>query len=261
MSVPSLSLEHRFRLFHRDHLRPLRRTIVAALIATVLGQAHALAQSAPGSEAPAFEADADAVDVKGVFQASLRFLFLQHAARIGFEDKTRRELGGPFFDDYRRSIRIPPQWSDGDSWLTNFVGHPVQGAASGFIWIDHDPKAPPRFALNRTYWSSRARATAFAAAYSAQFELGPLSEASIGNVGLRPETAGWVDHVVTPTGGLLFMAGEDALDRFVIAKIEGHVRSSVLRALIRMALNPSRGIANVASLRLPWDRPDRTLRH
>ena len=47
--------------------------------------------------------------------------------------------------------------------------------------------------------AARARATAWAAVYSFQFELGPFSEASIGNVGLRANTAGSVDHVVTPT--------------------------------------------------------------
>lgn len=44
-----------------------------------------------------------------------------------------------------------------------------------------------------------------------QFEFGPFSEASIGNVGLRPNTTGWVDHVVTPAGALGIMIAEDAL--------------------------------------------------
>lgn len=47
-----------------------------------------------------------------------------------------------------------------------------------------------------------------------------MSEASLGNVGLRPNTTGWVDHVVTPAGALGFMAAEDALDRYVIVRIE-----------------------------------------
>jgi hypothetical protein len=48
----------------------------------------------------------------------------------------------------------------------------------------------------------RGRAAAFAAVYSFQFEVGPFSKASIGNVGLHQETTGWVDYVVTPTGAL-----------------------------------------------------------
>ena len=72
----------------------------------------------------------------------------------------------------------------------------------------------------KEYWASRGRATAWAAVYSVQFEFGPFSEASIGNVGLRPNTTGWVDHVVTPAGALGIMVAEDALDRYLIVRIE-----------------------------------------
>jgi hypothetical protein len=51
---------------------------------------------------------------------------------------------------------------------------------------------------------------AWAAGYSLQFEIGPLSEASIGNVGMRPQTTGWVDYVVTPLGAFGLIAAEDA---------------------------------------------------
>lgn len=54
-----------------------------------------------------------------------------------------------------------------------------------------------------------------------QFEIGPLSEASIGNGGMNPATTAWTDYVMTPAGGVVWMAGEDGLDRFVIRKLEG----------------------------------------
>lgn len=82
--------------------------------------------------------------------------------------------------------------------------------------------------------------------YSYQFEFGPLSEASIGNVGLRPHTTGWVDHVVTPGGALGFMVAEDALDRYLIVRIEWWTGNRFLRAAARMALNPSRTLSNTA---------------
>lgn len=241
---------------------PYIRMMTWAILGLLLAHraAHAQSSHAMPPVAQDHEADGVDVDVAGTIQSSLRMLIMQHAIRVGFQDKTRRELGGPFFADYRRSVRVPAQWSDGDSWLANYVGHPIQGAASGFIWLDNHRNTPRQFAANRDYWRSRTTATVFAAAYSLQFEFGPLSEASIGNVGLRRETGGWVDHVVTPMGGLLFMTGEDVLDRFVIAKLEGRVRSPVLKALIRMTLNPSRGAANVVGLRYPWDRSDRPLR-
>lgn len=216
----------------------------------------------PGyAQSSAFTADASGADVIGTVRASMRLTGIQHALRVLLERKTRAELTGPFFGDYRRATRVPRQWSDGDSIVTNYVGHPVQGAASGFIWLAHDSAAPLAFTPSRDYWSSRLRATAWAAGYSVQFEVGPFSEASIGNVGLKPDTVGWVDHVVTPAGGLAVMVGEDALDRFVIGPLERRVRSPVLKATLRMMLNPSRASANIAALRAPWHRADRQMRH
>jgi hypothetical protein len=198
---------------------------------------------------------------KGAVTDSIRLLFIEHSSRIGFQDKTRRELGGPFFHDYVRSVQVPHQWSDGDSWVVNYVGHPIHGAAAGFIWLDHeDGSHDPKLGFSKAYWASRGRATAWAAAYSVQFEFGPFSEASIGNVGLRPETTGWVDHVVTPVGALGFVVAEDALDRYLIARIERWTSNRVIRVLARTLLNPSRTMSNTAQGRAPWSRPARPLR-
>ena len=106
---------------------------------------------------------------------------------------------------------------------------------------------------------SRVRAFTWVAAYSVQFEVGPLSEASIGNVGLRPETVGWVDHVVTPIGAVGFMVAEDALDRFVVKWAEGRIHHPLLRMPIRLAANPGRTLANAASGRAPWYRSGRPI--
>ena len=100
----------------------------------------------------------------------------------------------------------------------------------------------------------------WAAGYSVQWKIGPLSEASIGNVGLNPTTVGWSDHVVTPAGGLLVMMGEDAIDRFVLEKLEDRLDAPFVEAALRSILNPSRALANVAALRAPWHRPGRALR-
>jgi hypothetical protein len=186
---------------------------------------------------------------------------IEHVTRIGFQEKTRRELGGPFFSDYVRSLKVPDTWDDGDSWAVNYLGHPIHGAASGFIWLDHEDGAhDPDLGFSKEYWASRGRATAWAAWYSLQFEFGPLSEASIGNVGLRPNTTGWVDHVVTPVGALGFMVAEDALDRYLITRIESWTENRVVRAVSRVALNPSRAMSNAAQGRAPWLRSVRPLR-
>lgn len=203
--------------------------------------------------------DREGADVLGAFTDSLKLLLIEHGWRVAFQAKTRSELGGNFWSDYRRSVRIPDQWDDSDSWWVNYIGHPIHGAAAGYLWLDHEPHAPPDISLRSAYWTSRARATAWAAGYSLQFEIGPLSEASIGNVGMRPETTGWVDHVVTPVGAFGLIVAEDALDRFFVKWVEQKVRNPFVRALIRLGMNPGRTLSNTASGRAPWSREGRPL--
>jgi len=185
---------------------------------------------------------------------------LEHAGRVVFQEKTRRELGGPFFSDYAHSIRMPHTWNDGDRWPINYIGHPIHGAAAGFIWLEHDSRAaPPSDGFNRDYWTSRGRASLWAAFYSLQFEVGPMSEASIGNVGMDPRTTGWVDYVVTPLGALGIIVTEDAIDRYVIHRLETSTDKRPLQILFRLLLNPSRSLSNIALGRSPWARQDRRL--
>ena len=90
-----------------------------------------------------------------------------------------------------------------------------------------------------------------AAVYSMQFEFGPMSEASIGNIGLRPNDR--LGGSPCNAGGALgFMVAEDALDRYLIVRIESWTGNRLLRALARMALNPSRTLSNTAQGRAPW---------
>jgi hypothetical protein len=203
--------------------------------------------------------DGKGADVLGAFATSLNLLFIEHGIRVAFQEKTQRELKGPFWRDYQRSVRIPRQWEDSDPWWVNYVGHPLHGAAAGYLWLDYEPHAPVEISLKPSYWASRARATGWSAAYSFQFEIGPFSEASLGNVGLRPETTGWVDYVVTPVGAFGWIVAEDALDRFFVKWVEARTSNRVWRASLRLLFNPSRTLSNTASGRLPWHRDGRPL--
>ena len=215
-----------------------------------------LAQADPG-RVPADESHSA---IGAAVASSLRLLVLEHAGRIVFQERTRRELKGPFFRDYARSLRLPTTWKDGDTWLVNYIGHPIHGAAAGRTWLEHHPGPDLEIGLSGAYWSSRARAAAWAALYSVQFEFGPLSEASIGNIGLRPGRTGWVDHVVTPVGAFGMIVAEDALDRCVVQWVERKVGNRALRASARILLNPSRSLANIVDGRTPWFRARGPLR-
>lgn len=211
--------------------------------------------------APGASAQSANVDLSGVFTDSLKLLVVEHGVRLA-EDKTRRELGGPFWEDYRRSVRMPTSWEDGDPWIVNYLGHPIHGAAAGFLWQEHDPAMKSAgVGLNSRYWATRWRPLVYSAIYSVQFEIGPFSEASIGNVGLRPNTIGWVDYVVTPVGGMGIGVAEDALDKYFLEWFERHVRNRTARAILRMLFNPSRSMANIATNHLPWYRTNRPISH
>ncbi|HEY5616863.1 MAG TPA: hypothetical protein VIK60_02920 [Vicinamibacterales bacterium] len=219
--------------------------------------APSAAQNIPRASSVA--ADAEGANILGAFVDSLKLVLFEHGLRIAFQEKTRRELDGPFWSDYTRSVRIPRQWEDTDNWWVNYIGHPIHGAAAGYIWIDHEPGAPANISLRRSYWGSRSRAAAWSAVYSLQFEFGPLSEAAIGNVGMRPDTTGWVDHVVTPVGAFGLIVAEDALDRFFVKWVEERTPNRVWRAALRLIFNPGRTLSNAATGRLPWYRDGRPI--
>ena len=233
-----------------------RMLMVVALLGAL--SAPARAQTDPGSRLP--DPRRSSVDKAGVFVDSMALLAIEHGIRLALQPGTRRELRGNFWRDYQHSVHMPVNWEDMDPWPVNYIGHPIHGAAAGYLWIEHDPGAPVTIEFDNRYWASRGRAAAFAAAYSFQFEVGPISEASIGNVGLRPETTGWVDYVVTPAGAFGLVIAEDVLDKFLVEWAERHVRNSVWRASLRLIFNPTRAMSNTAAGHLPWFRPDRTLR-
>ncbi len=198
-------------------------------------------------------------DWQAAANQSFFFLAIEHGVRMS-QGKTRREFGGPFFEDYRNAVSGLSGWGDTDSEFTNYVAHPMQGAVTGYIQIQNDPDGSKRgFGRDPEYWKSRARATAWAALYSTQFELGLISEASLGNVGKKRETMGFVDLVMTPVGGLGLILAEDAIDKKFIEGMESRTNGLNRRRLYRMFLNPQRTFANLLRFKKPWHRDTRTI--
>jgi len=160
-------------------------------------------------------------------------------------------------------------WNDQNPFLDDYVGHPLMGGITNYLWIQNDPKGMTvEFGNTHEYWNSRLRAFAFSAAYSFQWKLGPFGEAGIGHNGdhLVPlngvpaykETneTGWVELVTTPVGGLLWTMAEDALDKHVVRKIEEKPRGP-LPLVVLSFLTPARSTANIFRFRPPWYRDDR----
>jgi len=194
---------------------------------------------------------------RGAFSQSFIFLGVQHGYALVFQEKTRRALKGKFWKDYGGSVKALRGWDDGNRFFTNYIAHPMQGALTGFIYVQNSPQARrQQFGKSKAYWNSRMKAMLWTTAWSTQFEIGPISQASIGNVGLYDKQT-WVDLVITPTVGTGVMIGEDALDRYLLRTIERRTNNFWVKIFMRMLFNPTRNFSNMLRFKEPWyrDRP------
>lgn len=198
-------------------------------------------------------------DWQAASNQSFFFLGIEHGIRMS-QRKTRAELGGRFWEDYRNAVSGLGGWNDTDSWFTNYVAHPMQGAVTGFIQIQNDPSGMKlEFGDGPDYWRSRTKAMGWAALYSTQFELGLISEASFGNVGKKRGTMGIVDLVMTPVGGMGLIVVEDAIDKKWVERLELRTASLNRRRMYRMFMNPQRTFANLLRFKKPWHRDTRAI--
>ncbi len=199
---------------------------------------------------------------KPALEQSGIFLGIQHGFRL-LQKKTQRELDGPFFRDWGKSVKSLRGWADGDNTFINYVGHPMQGAVTGRIFVNNSDKSKKLvFSSSKDYWTSRMKAMAWSAVWSTQFELGPVSEANIGNVGLHNNDGtngmAWVDLVITPTVGTGVLIGEDMIDRYVLKNwLEKKLTSRTKIKVYRTFFNPLTSFVNVLGGKKPWARYNR----
>jgi hypothetical protein len=200
----------------------------------------------------------DGVDWFHLVGQSVLFMSFENAFRCATEQGTRDGFSNPFFRGYLNSVGNLHGWNDNDPFLVNYVGHPMQGAVSGYIWTQNDRGYRDiQFGQNRRYWKGKLRAVAYSYIYSILFEIGPMSEASIGNIQQYYPQQGFVDQVVTPAIGLGWSIAEDALDQYFIRYVERRTSNSWARLLVRGGLNPARSMANVMAFKPPWYRSNR----
>jgi hypothetical protein len=189
--------------------------------------------------------------------SSLRLLGVMHGFRLATEPGTRAG-GFGVGREYLLGLGNMHGWADGDPFYVNYVGHPMQGAVAGRLFQLHDLRyRRTEFGQSSAYWKGKLRAMAFSWAFSEQFELGLLSENSIGHIQRDYPQQGFVDHVVTPVVGLAWTIGEDAIDRYLVKAIEARTHNTAVRILARSFLNPARSFANLMDLRAPWNRDSR----
>jgi len=207
---------------------------------------------------------------------SFGFLVAGHAFRFGMDGGARYLLfHKPFWHDYWVSADNfhMSRWGDGDDFLVNYIGHPMEGAVYGDIFLNNDPKGrAARFGKSSNYWYSRLKAMAWSTAWEAYFEIGPVfSEAAFGNEGgyyywpgcgrhlcdkpHKPITnnTGWVDFVITPLVGTGWIVMEDAIEReFVDRLADGS--PALGYKILRGSLAPAHTFANLFAGKKPWFR-------
>jgi hypothetical protein len=238
--------------------KSVRSTAILALLFALSIRAADTSNPQPDPDGSESESESPGIEWRPLLWQSFFFASIENGFRVATQDYTRRALRGPFFHDWLQSVGNLHGWADGDPFLINYVGHPMQGAVAGYIFVQNDPAYRNAvFGRNRHYWKSRARATLFSFAYSEQFEIGPYSEASIGNTQAWFPQQGFVDHVITPTVGLGWMITEDALDRYLIERLEARTSNTWIKMFLRAGLNPSRSMANAMRLEVPWHRDTR----
>ena len=62
----------------------------------------------------------------------------------------------PFFHDWFASYGgyDMHRWGDGDDFIVNDVGHPLEGGVFGRVFLIHSPNSQVVIGKNRRYWTS-----------------------------------------------------------------------------------------------------------
>src|SRR5207302_3200943 len=173
---------------------------------------------------------------------SFFFLAAQHGGNIAMDHDTRDQLThGDFWAKYEYCVHQYrwSRWKDDDPFGVDYIGHPMMGAVTNSMYEQNDPKQRALMYENsRRYWMGRLRAMAYSAAYSAQWKVGPASEASVGNTGINyyirardgvyTNETGMQDVFMTPIGVLACNVGEDAIDRYILSRVRRGTRNKWL---------------------------------
>jgi hypothetical protein len=198
---------------------------------------------------------------------------VEHGFRLATEAKTRRELDGQFFSDWAKIIGNTQwnRWSDGDKWFTSYIAHPANGAVAAWIYRQNDTRARylEQDFHNPAYRNALLRSFAVATVAAVLWKIGPVSEATIGHVGLYPTVNKWGlpirdgnrsglnDYVTNEAVGIPLMVCEDWLDKHVARPLEEHIHSPARINAIRIVTSPTRSFANLMAFHRPWFRENR----
>jgi len=191
------------------------------------------------------------------FWEALYYTGMMHAFNLSMQPGTRDTLNGHWLQHWSSSVSELRGWSDSDTFMAPYVGHPIEGSVFGYIFRQNDPKYKTvQYGDGRDYYISLLRSMAYSAVWHTQWKIGPVSEASLGNVMLHA-SPGFITLVDTPTLGAVTMFAEDVADRYWVMGLENHTDNRMMIILARCFLNPGRTMGNLTAFRPPWVRDTR----
>ena len=231
----------------------------------------------PAGAGSAGRKDSGGIHWDRLFREWLLNLAIEHTERIAQEAKTRDQLSGPFFQGWINTVSMYrfDRWDDDDKFVTSYLGHPTQGAiVAAIFWQNNDHvRFSDQDFHSAAYRKALLQAFAFVTFDAVQWKLGPLSEASIGHVGMpahwwdrglrgalhspREPRTGMNDLVLNEVGGTAMTIGFQWLDKHVQKRIETSVKSRALIDTTRIFMNPPQSVANIMRFRAPWFRDSR----
>jgi len=219
-------------------------------------------------------------NLKSAMLQSFEFTMFNHVWRAAFDPSLRYQIAHkPFVHDWFVSYKgyNLHRWNDGDDFIVNDVGHPLQGAVFARIFMQNEPRSWVPISKTRDYWVSRLKSTAWSAAWEVQWKVGPFSETSFGNAGgweyvngcgtalsclhnskyPSPPTnnTGLTDWIITPVVGLGWVLAEDTIERYIVAPVAENHRIFGGR-ILRSCLEPSKDFGAVFAGKFPWQLPN-----
>ncbi|HSY36414.1 MAG TPA: hypothetical protein VK814_11740 [Acidobacteriaceae bacterium] len=218
---------------------------------------------------------------RGLIWQSVEFNIVENGFRISSDSVMRDTLAHrPFWHDWLASTKQfnMRRWNDGDDFIVNYVGHPMQGAVATYIEIQNSPTDRRLQWGDPGYGKSRFKGFLWSVVYSTHSEISPAGEAGIGNEGgftypqnclyqsfdwptgicnpgkKSTNNTGWVDFIITPTVGMVWVTAEDVIDRYVTRPMVLRHPDRFWPLVVRSGLSPSRSFANMLRWKVPWYR-------
>lgn len=194
--------------------------------------------------------------MKKAHKEALFFVFTLQGLRFLDGDIRCGGVCGKFWDKWGSAFSNLDRWPDGDSPETNYLEHGwIEGATFISVYMQNNAYCKNGEdkikILSKQYLKTIGKATLFAGVWSTEFEIGPISESTIGPD--RYNKNGIVDYIITPVGGALTATGELIIYRkATVPMLRSKYRVVRVLGKVSSTLTPGRSFANLMRGKPPW---------